>query len=476
MLAAAGWSGCGLETTGLTSGDATPDLPEVMDVEAEAPEDDAGADDGTEVGCTVDEDCDDYGCLDGVAVCRAGLCTRLEPMLCPNDGVSCTQDYCDPVDGGCHQRPMNSWCGGGMSCDRTLGCIRTATCSEDGNCNLGTACEVDRCLEGGTVCFVDGPDVDGDTYTDRNCVIAGRSGSDCDDGNPDVHPDRPEICGNLVDDDCDQYIDYQDPDSTCTTNLGNDRCVNAVPLVLDGLGANEAPVELRPDFGAEGPASACTFEGPDVWYSIYIPATSDVTFDTIGAAFDTVVALVTVCDGTELLCNDNRNDDPANGSRIVYRALEPGTYRVRVAANAGGTTGSFLLHYSAAPTFTTSCDAVIDATDGGTYLGHVTDASIDSGSCAMLSVGYKERFHVRMDEPANLTIDTTGTTFDHVLYVRDACSAISYELLCTTGEQLIGTNETIGSFAGELWLTLEYRTLGVVEVPPAGPYIMQINP
>jgi hypothetical protein len=41
-------------------------------------------------------------------------------------------------------------------------------------------------------------DADGDGY--RWC-------DECDDGNPNVHPGAPEVCGNMLDDNCDGYVD-----------------------------------------------------------------------------------------------------------------------------------------------------------------------------------------------------------------------------------------------------------------------------
>lgn len=54
-------------------------------------------------------------------------------------------------------------------------------------------------------------DVDGDGHTDSRCSNtdgAGMThhGDDCDDNNPGVNPDAPEVC-NEIDDDCDSTID-----------------------------------------------------------------------------------------------------------------------------------------------------------------------------------------------------------------------------------------------------------------------------
>jgi len=53
------------------------------------------------------------------------------------------------------------------------------------------------------------PDYDGDGFEDSAC-----EGEDCDDTDPDVYPGAEEICDNLLDDDCDEYVDCMDTDCT----------------------------------------------------------------------------------------------------------------------------------------------------------------------------------------------------------------------------------------------------------------------
>ncbi|MEQ1504527.1 MAG: putative metal-binding motif-containing protein, partial [Myxococcota bacterium] len=63
----------------------------------------------------------------------------------------------------------------------------------------------------------DGADLDGDTWSIRD--------GDCDDGDPAIHPEAGETCGNAIDDDCTGAVDDKDDDQDAHIDLG---CVNYV--------------------------------------------------------------------------------------------------------------------------------------------------------------------------------------------------------------------------------------------------------
>ncbi|MDD5310055.1 MAG: putative metal-binding motif-containing protein, partial [Deltaproteobacteria bacterium] len=65
-------------------------------------------------------------------------------------------------------------------------------------------------------------DFDGDGYIDCACAPPGTPNLDCDDSNPDIHPGATEICGDGIDQDCDQGCTGTDLPCACTDDLDND--------------------------------------------------------------------------------------------------------------------------------------------------------------------------------------------------------------------------------------------------------------
>ncbi len=127
--------------------------------------------------CSVNEDCDDDN------PCTIDTC---EQSICVNDFSTTNGTTCDDLD----------------------------ECTMD-----------DTCLDG--QCGGDPMDEDQDTYVSDLC-----GGSDCDDSDPDVHPDAEEgpdgdlTCEDLADNDCDGASDLEDPG-----------CVPCVDNDQDGFGA-----------------------------------------------------------------------------------------------------------------------------------------------------------------------------------------------------------------------------------------------
>ncbi len=481
LVASLGTAGCSLDTSGLGDPDARTDTTDVdvppVDVDADG-EDDTPLD-GPE--CQRDFDCGDLTCADGWLRCVDNRCVPMDPWECPQDLVLCTRNSCPGGSNACDSRPIAGRCTLGYVCNQDFGCTTTtSSCSSDGECGDGIACTVDRCVPGDAdgMCIHDPEDADGDTVGGNYGWLESEGrfecpGGDCDDTNPEISPDHPEICGNGIDDDCDTLADYADRDSTCTTLPPHDSCETAVPLVVD----DRVP-EVRDDLATEIESrpldSWCVdgsrFEGRAAYFRLDLSGREGplrVVFDTKDCGFDTVLSLFQGCGGgaPELICNDDRNGEPTSGSRFEHRRLDPGLYIVRVAGRWPDQAGAYTLRFSVEPAGgEASCGNPIDASDGGTFIGWLSDPGeigehTDRGSCVndLTGAGDQERFVIRPPVPIDLFINSAGTQFPHALYLRGGdCTAFLSDDACVQGAAGAGEVLFLADWAGTAYITLDW--------------------
>ncbi len=91
--------------------------------------------------------CDNGLVCDGVETCDALLdCQAGTPIDC-SDGVTCTTDVCNPINGSCSHVPSNALCDNGMFCDGFETCDTLFDCQPGTpeNCDDGIPCTVDLC-------------------------------------------------------------------------------------------------------------------------------------------------------------------------------------------------------------------------------------------------------------------------------------------------------------------------------------------
>ena len=116
-----------------------------------------------------------------------------------------------------------------------------------------------------------------------------------------------------------------------------------------------------------------------MWFRYTAGVTGDVSIDTCGSSFDTVLAAFAACGGAELACDDNSGC--GNSSKITFAVTQGTEYRVRVAAASAVTSGNIIITGSAIATGGSrptndecaNATAVGDGTHAGNNAGATTD-------------------------------------------------------------------------------------------------------
>lgn len=103
--------------------------------------------------CNTSAQCQDGDLCNGVEACVNGICQAGMPIDC-DDGIACTTDACNPVNGQCSHAPSDLACSDGLACngaevcDPMMGCVSGAPV----NCSDGVACTADACSEPDGTC------------------------------------------------------------------------------------------------------------------------------------------------------------------------------------------------------------------------------------------------------------------------------------------------------------------------------------
>ncbi|MEY3015193.1 MAG: hypothetical protein RIT45_3928, partial [Pseudomonadota bacterium] len=274
---------------------------------------------------TADEGCDD----DGDKFCDANMVTVGNPSSCPEGGGDCddtksainpgVQEVCgNTVDENCSgsyndvgaSGCTNFWPdadGDNYGKDGTQPlclCIKTATHSapQFGDCddsneliNKGAAelCDgVDNNCNG---VIDEGCDDDDDGYCDSNLITIGspptcpNGGGDCDDAQKSINPGASEVCGNTIDENCDN-------------SLNSPSATNCTDYYYDGDGDG---------FGVNVKQCLCT---PENGFSATKGGDCDDTSKDINPN------AVEICgNGKDDNCNNNSNEPGAQGCINFYK-------------------------------------------------------------------------------------------------------------------------------------------------------------
>lgn len=214
-----------------------------------------------------------------------------------DDEISCTIDVCDLAIERCRHSPDDATCQNGVYCDGVERCDAKLGCrlGVPVACSDGDVCTIDTCLEEMSGCEHKLRDADFDGAPDGHCIANG----DCDDQDPAVGPQIPEVCQNNRDDDCDNMVDEAD----CAAPE-HDGCLD--PFVIDAPGAYQlnttaAKLDFSATCGVANQAGA-----RDIVAAIVLPAGPPVDVEiTAKSSADVAIALLGQCGdpSTEIACS-----------------------------------------------------------------------------------------------------------------------------------------------------------------------------
>ncbi len=172
---------------------------------------------------------------------------------------------------------------------------------------------------------------------------------------------------------------------TITDNDLNDICTLAIPLTATTTCSYQTFSNVgATDSGTGNPG--CSSLGPDVWFSVVVPSTGEITIDTDNIDFtDSGMALYSGSCGSLSLIECDDDDSPnGNMSLISRNDLTPGdTVYIRVWEYGGGTEGTFDI----CVTTPTPCTAPTNQPTGLT-LSNITGSSIDGSFSATTADEY----------------------------------------------------------------------------------------
>jgi hypothetical protein len=177
-----------------------------------------GCEPGCTFSCVEDSQCDDGESCNGEETCNTAL-HRCQASVFLEDGTECTITvemgtapgkcvggycgrFCDVENDDCDDENV---CNGAEVCDDVHTVCRRG---QDLDCNDGLRCTIDSCdpIEGCSNELIDG---DGDGHAPSNLQCDERGG-DCDDGDPEIFEGAPELCDEK-DNDCDGEVDELAP-------------------------------------------------------------------------------------------------------------------------------------------------------------------------------------------------------------------------------------------------------------------------
>ena len=419
---------------------------------------------GTDFDCNDDEFCTTDRCVQGSCenkprdedgdgfvdeLCGGDDCNDLNPNANPSLGEQCSDaadndcngvaDCFDPVcsndpNCGCVPDPGGEICDNGQDddCDTTVDC-------NDADCSNTPIC---GCLPNETGLCADGLDQDCDGLFD------------CDD--PDCANDQvcdcqasTELCGNNSDEDCDDLVDCADPDCAGSPNCN---CIPpGTPEVCTDAQDNDCDGQVDcadPDCANSPACKQCTVEVCDDGI--------DNDCDNLIDCADDACAFAPNCAPTQELCNNSKDDD---NDTLIDCADPDCANNPLCLLKQENCLSPKLINASGAFT--------------GDTTGNVGNHQGQCGGGAGEAI-----FFFTLSQPSFVRLDSIGTSFDSVIYVRKGSCEVGPEIACdddSGGSQWAAAVEFDILYPGTYYVFVDGFTIDPVQGANEGPFVLNVQ-
>lgn len=249
-----------------------------------------------------------------------------------------------------------------------------------------------------------------------------------------------------------------------------DTCSNPIPFV-PGAGDQTGCTTLATPsgFNATSCGTGGAGQGPDVFYTFTATCDGNVTLDTFGSSFDTVLSAHSACPNSiatqVIACNDDASFAAPNNraSLITFNVVAGQTYLVRL-TGYNGASGAYTLRSLFFPSIINDTCATALSVPEGTTPFSTACATNDPAAFGVLYPGSAMTnaiwFRHTAAQTGQLTFDTCGSTFDTVLeiYSGPACPAGASSALAGNDDSgasacgVTNSRRTINAAAGQQFL------------------------
>ncbi len=358
-----------------------------------------------------------------------------------DDGIACSDDLCGP-DNRCVSVPNSTRCDNGMfcdgpeRCDLRRGCVR----GEPVSCDDNVVCTQDRCLEDTRTCDHRPLDRDGDGDPDDHCAAIGCGdagtdsgaacwvGHDCNDSDPRVNSAVPEICADMIDNNCNGTIDDAEPGGC--HRAPHDRCDDPLDVTAGGVFALEMAA-AQPDYTIRCAGGIAH----DLVAVLHLTSPHDLDIEGDAPSTTVAVALQSTCGSPTAA--DTLECDYGFPGRIRRHNVPAGDYYVLVGSSGADSVDLTVrvTDPTPQPTNDTCATPVVIPTSGGTYrsdlIGATDDVSTPCGG------GRDLVYSFTLTNPTNVTLQLAGGRSDYLsLSLASDCVHTPTVLRCDSGSTL----------------------------------------